>query len=539
MFSDFSLFALLLFFLPIMAPSQTIQDDFEGNGTITTWYGDNCGINTNLANPFQQGINNSATVLEYQDNGGQYANVRFDIGNNLYLALNHNFSLKIYVPSNGLTGSQPNQVSLKLQDGTLAEPWSTQTEIIKPLALNEWQTVTFDFEKDAYINLDGNSPPPAERKDFNRVLLQINGENNTDHVLAYIDDFHYNVTIPADHVFDNLVWSDEFDIDGAVDGTKWFHQTQLPAFGSWFNGELQHYTNRADNSFVENGLLNIVAKKETFTDQGYTKSYTSARLNSKFSFKYGRVEIRAKLPTGVGTWPALWMLGKNINENGAYWDNQGFGTTPWPYCGEIDIMEHWGKNQNYVQSATHTPSSFGATFNLGGQTVPTASSEFHVYALEWTPEKLVFSVDDAIHYIYNPAIKDADTWPFDDEQYILLNIAIEEIIDPGFSQSSMEIDYVRVYQAGMVPAAQVDDTAYQFFYPNPVYDALTINIEKAIERNIALNIYSPDGTLVKQYNKQVDNNRIVLDGLGDLSSGMYIILYEYNLRKYSLKIIKG
>jgi beta-glucanase (GH16 family) len=125
-----------------------------------------------------------------------------------------------------------------------------------------------------------------------------------------------------------LVWADEFDTDGAVNPNNWFHQTQLPASGSWFNGEEQHYTNRIENSFVNNGFLNIVAIKESFTDQGETKQYTSARLNSKFAFTYGRVDVRARLPFGDGTWPAIWTLGKNISEDGAYWENQGFWYNP-------------------------------------------------------------------------------------------------------------------------------------------------------------------------------------------------------------------
>jgi len=148
--------------------------------------------------------------------------------------------------------------------------------------------------------------------------------------------------------FTTLVWSDEFNGSGAIDSRKWFHQTQLPQGGSWWDGLLQHYTNREGNSYLKDGHLNLVAKKEKFEDQGEVKQYTSARLNSKFAFTYGRVEIRAKLPEGKGTWPAIWMLSKNINEDGAYWDNQGFGTVNWPTCGEIDIFEHWGKNQDYV-----------------------------------------------------------------------------------------------------------------------------------------------------------------------------------------------
>ena len=249
----------------------------------------------------------------------------------------------------------------------------------------------------------------------------------------------------VDVVFNDLVWSDEFDGSGAISSTNWFHQTQLPGGVAWFNGEVQHYTNQTTNAFVNSGYLNLVAKKQNYTDQGVTKQYTSARLNSKFAFKYGRVEVRAKLPSGVGTWPAIWMLGKNINEDGGFFDAE-HGTTNWPACGEVDIMEHWGTNQNYVQSAMHTPSSSGNTVNLGGQTIATASSEFHVYSLDWTAEKMVFSVDNVVHYTYNPSVKNASTWPFDAEQYILLNIAIQPNIISNFTQSAMVVDYVRVYQ---------------------------------------------------------------------------------------------
>jgi beta-glucanase (GH16 family) len=245
--------------------------------------------------------------------------------------------------------------------------------------------------------------------------------------------------------FPNLVWSDEFNNSGAVNTTNWHYQTQLPDGNNWYNGEEQHYTNRSANSSVSNGILSIIAKKETYTDQGITKQYTSARLNSKFAFKYGKVEVRAKLPLGGGTWPAIWMLGKNVLEPGAFWSATN-GNTNWPYCGEIDIMEHWGNNQNYVQSAMHTPSSYGGTMNLGGQTIPTVSSQFHIYTLEWTATKMVFSVDGTVHYIYNPSVKNASTWPFDAEQYIILNVAMQSSIATNFTQSAMEVDYVRVYQ---------------------------------------------------------------------------------------------
>jgi len=247
--------------------------------------------------------------------------------------------------------------------------------------------------------------------------------------------------------FKSLVWSDEFNGNGAINPEKWFHQTKLPPGGSWWGGLIQHYTDRDDNSYLKDGHLNLVAKKELFDDQGEIKEYTSARLNSKFAFTYGRLEVRAKLPEGIGTWPAIWMLNKNINEDGAYWDNQGFGTVNWPICGEIDILEHWGKNQDFVSSAVHNESSYGYKVeNLGGQNIAKASNQFHIYSIEWSKEKIVFSVDAVEHFVYEPSIKNSKTWPYDSDYYIILNIAIEPDIDPDFVESPMVIDYIRVFQ---------------------------------------------------------------------------------------------
>jgi beta-glucanase (GH16 family) len=259
----------------------------------------------------------------------------------------------------------------------------------------------------------------------------------------------------VDVEYNNLVWSDEFTTNGVINPIKWHHQTQLPSGGSWFNGEVQHYTDLITNSFVNNGFLNIVAKKENYTNQGVTKQYTSARLNSKFAFLYGRVDIRAKIPTNQGTWPALWMLGKNINEDGGFFDSQ-FGNTSWPACGEIDIMEHGitpSQPAGFIQSAIHTPSSFGNTVNHGGTIASNLGNDFHVYSVNWSPFQITFLLDGVAFYTYNPAVKNASTWPFDEEQYLLLNIAMGGVagtIPSSFTQASMEIDYVRVYQNTLV-----------------------------------------------------------------------------------------
>ncbi|MCR9154577.1 MAG: glycoside hydrolase family 16 protein [Bacteroidetes bacterium] len=514
----------LFLFIGFNGLAQSLQDDFEGNGNISAWFGDDCNVDAAKANPHQMASNNSATVLEYHDVGGQYANVRFDASQNLNMANHSVFQVKVYVPSSGLTGNQNNQISCKLQDGGQANPWQTQTEIIKPLLLDQWQTITFDFANDPFINLDPTSSDPIQRSDLNRVLFQLNGENNNDEVLAYLDDFIYLDTSFANPapVFNQLVWSDEFNGSGAIDTSKWFHQTILPNGSSWFNGEVQHYTDRTTNSSLSNGTMKLIAKQETYTNQGVTKQYTSARLNSKFAFTYGRVEIRAILPQGVGTWPAMWMLGQNITENGAYWEQQGYGTTPWPACGEIDIMEHWGSNQDYISSAMHTPSSFGGTVNHGGRSIAGVSNTFHVYALEWTPTKMVFSVDSVVHYVYQPSVRDANTWPFDDPQYILLNIAIEPGIDPSFTEDTMEIDYIRVYQAaniGTVEERVLDQNLEAF--PNPVHDQMQIKVPASMQGDLVLELYSAGGLLLKEYKYDQYSSVIDLKDLDQLKRGIY------------------
>ena len=344
----------------------------------------------------------------------------------------------------------------------------------------------------------------------------------------------------SDSIEYTLVWNDEFDGNGAIDSAKWFHQTQLPNGNSWFNNELQHYTDRLDNSYVSNGTLKIIAKKETYTDQGQTKEYTSARLNSKYAFTYGRVEVRAKLPEGVGTWPAIWMLGQNINEVGAYWQTQGYGTTSWPYCGEVDIMEHWGTNQNYVQSALHTPSSYGGTTNLGGQYISNASTEFNIYCLEWTPEQMIFSVNDYVHYTYNPSVQNSETWPFDSAQYLLLNIAIEPSVTSSFIESEMEIDYVRVYEASTLSTqTQTVPVYFNVFqnFPNPFNPVTTLRYDLPETGLVNITIYDMLGRQVKTLINQTQDagyKSVIWDATNDygkpVSAGIY--LYQIQAGEY-------
>ena len=301
-------------------------------------------------------------------------------------------------------------------------------------------TVFFDFSaEDATlykINLGNGEVIETTSTSFSYTYT--GGGTNTFEIFisAYNGDKFVSKSISITiKINSGLFWSDEFNGTGAPNTSNWTREIGTGNNG-WGNGESQYYTERLENSRVEDGVLKITAKAESYEGS----NYTSARLITagKLDFTYGRVDIRAKLPEGGGTWPAIWLLGSNINSVG------------WPACGEVDIMEHVGNNQGTVQSAMHTPSSYGATVNHGSQFLDDVSTEFHVYSVEWNSEKMVFSVDDIVHYTYNPSTKDSNTWPFDSDQFIILNVAMGGgfggTIDPNFVTTTMEIDYVRVYK---------------------------------------------------------------------------------------------
>ncbi len=167
------------------------NDDFEGCDGIASLKGDGTTIDVAFANPYSGGINTSVHVLKYVDDGGQYANVGFNVSPNFDLSENATFKIKVYFESSSITGSQPNQISFKLQNGDIAQFWTTQTEIIKPVVLDQWQEITFDFANDTFVNADSSSDDPVDRTDLNKVVIQLNSENNTDKVTAYLDDLVY------------------------------------------------------------------------------------------------------------------------------------------------------------------------------------------------------------------------------------------------------------------------------------------------------------------------------------------------------------
>jgi len=232
-----------------------------------------------------------------------------------------------------------------------------------------------------------------------------------------------------------LVWEDDFLFNGPPSSSRWGYDLGTGNNG-WGNGESQFYTDRPENIFVENGILNIIAKRENFSGSQFTSS--RIKTQDKFEFTYGKVEIKAKLPNGGGTWPALWMLGANFDQIG------------WPSCGEIDIMEHVGNDEGRILAAIHTPSSFGNTFNKGSLPVEGVTTEFHIYEMEWTEDRIKFSVDGSTYYTYQPDFYNDETWPFYRDQFLIFNVAMGGAlggdIEAGFTESRMQVDYVKVYQ---------------------------------------------------------------------------------------------
>ncbi len=231
-----------------------------------------------------------------------------------------------------------------------------------------------------------------------------------------------------------LVWSDEFD--GSSLSSDWTMEEGYIA-----NNELQDYQKQG-NHFVSEGTLKITANK--VNDNKEFGSYTSARMKTagKREFKYGRFEARIKVPTGTGTWPAFWMLGGSIEKG-----------TSWPACGEIDIMEYVGYDPDVIVGSIHCPDHFAVNSNSGRIANPT-EEQWHVYGVIWSEEKIEFYLDDPsnIYHTYAPAQKTLTNWPFDQEHFLILNLAIGgdwggvKGVDNSIFPRTMEVDYVRVYQ---------------------------------------------------------------------------------------------
>ena len=231
------------------------------------------------------------------------------------------------------------------------------------------------------------------------------------------------------------VWADEFNYQGQPDSTKWGYD--IGGHG-WGNNEWQYYTD-SGNAIVADGVLNIIANQEIKVG----KNFTSARLVSKNKgdFLYGRFEARAKMPKGLGTWPAIWMLP-------TFWK---YGD--WPASGEIDIMEHVGFAQDTIHISVHTQAynHMAGTQKTAVRFIPNVSSQFHTYRIDWTPDYIEGYVDNGLLFTMVRENKTFAEWPFDQHFHWLLNIAVggnwggKMGVDEKAFPATMQVDYVRVY----------------------------------------------------------------------------------------------
>lgn len=257
-----------------------------------------------------------------------------------------------------------------------------------------------------------------------------------------------------------LVWADEFNYIGMPDSTKWGFE-----YGFLRNSEKQYYTDQLKNARVENGFLIIEGHKEKIANKDYRSNnfenkswlsyipkidsaqYTSASLTTKHiaEWTYGKIEIKAKLPRGIGQWPAIWMLGANQSEVG------------WPKCGEIDIMEHVGFDKDSIFGTIHTQAYNHMKGTQKGKNIfiDKPYDSFHIFSIEWTPKKIDFLLDGVIYNHIKNEHKSVDEWPFDQNFHLKLNIAIGgglggiKGIDDSVFPQKMTVDYVRVYQKKM------------------------------------------------------------------------------------------
>lgn len=240
-----------------------------------------------------------------------------------------------------------------------------------------------------------------------------------------------------------LVWSDEFNQAGLPDSTRWGYDAGdgCPNLCGWGNNERQYYTvGRAENARVEDGHLVIEAHKEPFE----TREYTSARLvtRHKGDWRYGRIEVRAQLPSGRGTWPAIWMMPTERKYGG------------WPASGEIDIMEHVGYEPDSIYGTVHTKAYNHVRKTQRGKRIfiPDSERAYHVYTMDWTPEKIDFFVDDQRYHSFPNEGSGPDAWPFDQPFHLILNIAVggnwggKMGVDDSIWPQRMLVDYVRIYQ---------------------------------------------------------------------------------------------
>ncbi len=397
---------------------------------------------------FNYSYNDDNYVLFENNSEGEYYSLIWDFGNGQAdTTTDKNKSYVAYYPQEG-----DYVVTLKLTNFTGSNKTVQKTVNISTTDLQLSFTAEIDQVNPNYVNLVNTSQGTYDSFKWLYRNIEIIDSMEYKAYFPFAGDFDiellitkYNteysliktVTIAQDDPgnLPGLVWSDEFDYTGLPDPSKWNMET---GGGGWGNNELQYYTNKESNAMVDNGILTITAKEESFGG----RDYTSARITTqnKFDVKYGKMEARIKLPYGQGLWPAFWMLGKN------------FSTVGWPSCGEIDIMEmvggtgkdntvhatlHWNQNGDHAQ--------YGESYTLPSGIF---ADEYHVFSIEWNSQQIKGFMDDIQYFVID--ITPSQLSEFHNNFFFILNVAVGGNWPGSPDQSTtfpqtMEVDYVRVF----------------------------------------------------------------------------------------------
>lgn len=472
--------------------------DFDGDDSVwKLWIVDNpIQIDLNHTNQLPSGGDNqSLKILAYNwGNGGIYQQINLDSENlyklsGLFKGINcsenwFEISILQHEPLQGVDIGLDNIiVSQNYWDCGASSPWNWDLAFKDACGTNNL--------------LPGSGSglfSVAETGDY-YLLIKSGGASSE----ILLDNLTIDIIDANPPNFDwELKWSDEFE-SPAIDITKWSYDIGNGDWG-WGNGEEQYYTNNSNNSYIDNGVLIIQSNLQNYGGE----NYTSARMvtKNKGDWKYGKIEVRAKLPSGTGTWPSIWMLPTD-------WVYGG-----WPYSGEIDILEHVGFDQDVVHFTAHTevynwlngipPPGFSGN----GFPVSQSTSSFHTYKIEWDENSIKWYVDDAHKFTFNNNQSNSPSdWPFNQRFHLILNIAIggswggQQGIDNSIFPVRLEVDYVRIYQKTIQLSNQkVQIPVYHNTvtnYPNPFNPSTNIKYALANDGDVRITIYDINGKEIK------------------------------------------
>ena len=504
----FSLSCFLLYGFLITVNSQTLPVDFE---TTTSWSVFAGASFSTVSNPYVDSENPSSKVGRMIKGSGQnWAGAYLTLESSMDFLNNDVFSIKVR------SSKLNTKLLLKVENSSNSNiSYEKQVTMTK---YNEWETLTFDFSQ-------------IPNENYDRIVLifdlGVTG-NGSSSFTYYVDDITlYSLNGPPEPCDSNLtgnvpsgsnyvlVWADEFTEDGELCYENWTYDLGTGSQG-WGNFEAQSYTNNSENVRKENGILKITAIKSG-------NSYTSARIKTKnlFDFTYGRIEIRAKLPSTAGTWPAVWLLGSNINE------------VSWPQCGEIDIIEQFSNKQENISTA-HWYSDGNAQYGLSVNN-STLTSSFNTFRLDWTPNSLRAYLNDSQYWVMSTN----NTMPFFDNFFLIANLALggnkgAGNIDPNFTEDSLEIDYIRVYQnsSGSVLSSETisgNKNIINYYNLNGKW-----YFKSTFDKINDISIYDITGKLIKKRNVE---GKVAKINSNNIQNGLHFIQLSGNFGIQTIKIL--